>query len=87
MTDRTLTVGLLGFGTVGTGVVRLLQEHADEIASRLGATLVVGPVAVRDTDRVRDLSVDRLTTDPGEVVDAPDVDIVVEVMGGVDPAR
>src|SRR5687768_8199480 len=46
MTQRTLTVGLLGFGTVGTGVVRLLQEHADDIAGRLGASLVIGPVAV-----------------------------------------
>ena len=87
MTDRTLTVGLLGFGTVGTGVVRLLQEHADEIAARLGATLTVGPVAVRDANRARDFDVKQLTTDPGDVVDSPDVDIVVEVMGGVDPAR
>ena len=87
MTDRTLTVGLLGFGTVGTGVVRLLQEHADDIAGRLGASLVIGPVAVRDPDRVRDVSVARLTTDPVSVVEDPDVDIVVEVMGGVDPAH
>ena len=87
MTDRTLTVGLLGLGTVGTGVVRLLREHSDEIASRLGARLAVGPVAVRDADRVRDVDVDGLTTDPALVVDNGDVDIVVEVMGGVDPAR
>ena len=87
MTDRTLTVGLLGFGTVGTGVVRLLREHADEIAARLGANLAVGPVAVRDPQRVRDIEVEHLTDDPGAVVDDPDVDIVVEVMGGVEPAR
>jgi homoserine dehydrogenase len=87
MTERTLTVGLLGFGTVGTGVVRLLREHADEIAARLGARLAVGPVAVRDPQRVRDVEVQRLTDDPGAVVDDPDVDIVVEVMGGVEPAR
>ena len=87
MTDRTLTVGLLGFGTVGTGVVRLLREHADEIEARLGARLVVGPVAVRDRERVRDLDVEQLTTEPADVVEDPRVDIVVEVMGGVDPAR
>ena len=87
MTTRTLTVGLLGLGTVGTGVVRLLQEHRDDIAARLGAELAVGPVAVRDPDRARDIAVERLTTDPAQVVDDPDVDIVVEVMGGVDPAR
>jgi homoserine dehydrogenase len=87
MTDRTLTVGLLGFGTVGTGVVRLLREHADEIAARLGANLAVGPVAVRDPQRDRDVEVANLTDDPGAVVDDPAVDIVVEVMGGVEPAR
>ena len=87
MTTRTLTVGLLGFGTVGTGVVRLLQEHADDIAARLGASLQIGPVAVRDPDRARGLSVAQLTTDPAAVVEDPNVDIVVEVMGGVDPAQ
>ena len=87
MTERTLTVGLLGFGTVGTGVVRLLREHADEIAGRLGANIAVGPVAARDRQRHRDVEVDRLTFDPAEVVDDPDVDIVVEVMGGVDLAK
>ena len=87
MTERTLTVGLLGFGTVGTGVVRLLQEHADDIAARLGARLAVGPVAVRDPARERELSVDQLTTDAASVVEDPNVDIVVEVMGGIDPAQ
>ena len=87
MTTRTLTVGLLGFGTVGTGVVRLLQEHADDIEARLGARLALGPVAVRDPERERDVAVERLTTDATAVVDDPGVDIVVEVMGGVDPAH
>ena len=87
MTTRTLTVGLLGFGTVGTGVVHLLREHSDDIAARLGANLAIGPVAVRDADRLRDVTVEGLTADAGAVVDDPAVDIVVEVMGGVDPAR
>ena len=87
MTQRTLTVGLLGFGTVGTGVIRLLQEHADDIAARLGARLVVGPVAVRDPARAREVSVPNVTTDAIAVVEDPDVDIVVEVMGGLDPAH
>jgi homoserine dehydrogenase len=84
---RTLTVGLLGCGTVGAGVVRLLTEHADEIAARLGARLVVGPVAVRNTARQRDLDIERVTNDPMAVATADDVDIVVEVMGGIEPAR
>jgi homoserine dehydrogenase len=82
-----LTVGLLGCGIVGSGVVRLLQDHADEIESRLGARLVLGPVAVRTLARDRPVQVPRLTTNPHEVVTEPDVDIVVEVMGGIEPAR
>src|SRR3712207_463592 len=87
MTERTLTVGLLGFGTVGTGVIRLLQQHANDIASRLGARLVVGPVAVRDPKRAREIDIDGVTTDAVAVVEDPAVDIIVEVMGGVDPAQ
>ena len=88
MTSSTkqLTVGLLGLGVVGTGVVRTLREHADEIAGRVGARLEVGPVVVRDADKPREVDVD-LSTDPGAVVGNPDVDIVIEVMGGIDPAR
>jgi homoserine dehydrogenase len=85
--QRTLTVGLLGCGIVGSGVVRLLTEHADDIAARLGARLELGPVAVRNVSRDRGLEVPRLTAEASDVVDDPDVDIVVEVMGGIEPAR
>ncbi|MDP8969835.1 MAG: homoserine dehydrogenase, partial [Actinomycetota bacterium] len=87
MDERRLTVGLLGCGIVGSGVVRLLREHADEIAARLGARLELGPVAVRNPSRDRDVQVPRLTNDPTAVVGDPAVDIVVEVMGGIEPAR
>jgi homoserine dehydrogenase len=87
MSARTLTVGLLGCGIVGSGVVRVLQDHGDEIAARLGARLEVGPVAVRTLSRDRDVQVAGLTTDPRSVVEDPEVDIVVEVMGGIEPAR
>ena len=87
MSERTLTVGLLGCGVVGSGVVRLIAEHAGEISARLGARLALGPVAVRDASRARDVAPERLTTDAAEVVNNPDVDIVVEVMGGIEPAR
>jgi homoserine dehydrogenase len=81
-----LTVGLLGCGVVGSGVIQLLRDHADEIAGRVGARLEVGPVVVRDLARPRDVEAD-LTDDPAAVVGAAGVDIVVEVMGGIDPAR
>lgn len=81
-------VGLLGGGTVGAGVWRILSEHADEVALRTGADVVVRRVAVRDLTRVRPFSAPAgvLVDDPMAVVEAEDVDIVVEVMGGREPA-
>lgn len=83
---QSLTIGLLGFGVVGSGVVRLLRDNADAIAGRVGARLVVGPVVVRDLDKTREVDAD-LTDDPSAVVGNDDIDIVVEVMGGIEPAR
>ena len=85
MEERTLVVGLIGLGTVGSGVVTLLREHALEIAARVGAPLTVGPVAVFDPGKPRSVDV-HVTGDAREVVSDPEVDIVVEAMGGVDLA-
>lgn len=87
MSASTITVGLLGLGTVGSGVVRLLTDHAEEIAARVGAPVEVGPVAVRSLDKPRGVRVGRLTDDAAEVAEDPKVDIVVEVIGGIEPAR
>jgi homoserine dehydrogenase len=86
---RTVGVGLLGCGTVGAAVARLLREHADDIAMRAGLRLEVVRVAVRDPGRPRDVPVgpDRFTADPMAVVEDPAVEVVCELMGGVDPAR
>jgi len=88
MNDRTLRVGLLGCGTVGTAVARLLHEHREDIARRAGCRLEVSKVAVRDPSKRRDVPVDAsaFTADPMDVIDDPDVDIVCELMGGSEPA-
>ena len=88
MNDRTLRVGLLGCGTVGTAVARLLHDHREDIARRAGCRLEVSKVAVRDPSKRRDVPVhpSAFTPDPMEVVDDPDVDIVCELMGGSEPA-
>jgi homoserine dehydrogenase len=85
---RAVRVGLLGGGTVGAGVWRILAEHADEIALRTGAEVVVQRVAVRDLTRARAFSAPAgvLVDDAMAVVEAEDVDIIVEVMGGREPA-
>jgi len=89
VSERVVRVGLIGCGTVGSAVVRLLHEHADDIAMRAGCRLQVTRVAVRDTDRDRGLPLapETFTDDPSLVVDDPDIDIVCELIGGVDPAR
>jgi homoserine dehydrogenase len=86
--ERVIRVGMLGCGTVGSGVVTILHREADDIASRIGARLQVVRVAVRDVARTRDVPLDPdvFTDDPAAVVEADDVDVVVEVMGGRDPA-
>jgi homoserine dehydrogenase len=86
--NRVLRIGLLGCGTVGSGVVTLLQQGSDDIAARTGAQLSITRVAVRDTARDRgvELPPGSLTDDPAAVVEADDVDLVIEVMGGREPA-
>jgi homoserine dehydrogenase len=84
-----LRVALLGCGVVGSQVVRLLGEQADDLAARVGAPLELAGVAVRRLGRRRDTEIDPalLTTDAEGLVTRDDVDIVVEVIGGIEPAR
>jgi homoserine dehydrogenase len=85
----TIRIGLLGCGNVGGSLVELLADRGDDIEARTGLRFELGPVAVRSLDkpRVPQLDPSHLTTDPGDVVTDPDVDVVVELMGGVEPAR
>ena len=80
-------IGLLGLGTVGAGVASILNSPEDR--HPLIADLELVRVAVRDLQRSRPVAIptDRLTTDPNEVVDDPNVHVVVEVIGGIEPAR
>ncbi|MEY3733561.1 MAG: hypothetical protein RL347_920 [Actinomycetota bacterium] len=82
-----ITVALLGGGTVGTQVARLMQEQAADLEARIGAPLQLVGVAVRDAARTRDgIPADLITDDPAALV-ARGSDIVVELMGGIEPAR
>jgi homoserine dehydrogenase len=84
-----IKVGLLGCGTVGGGVVQLLRANAAYIEARVGAPIDIVRVLVRDPkkDRIPELDRSRVTTDAKSLLDDPSIDVVVEVMGGVDPAR
>ncbi|TVR19302.1 MAG: homoserine dehydrogenase [Nitriliruptor sp.] len=79
---------MLGCGTVGGGVATILAREADDITARTGAKLELVRIAVRDTSRDRGLGLPAgtFTTDPLAVVEAEDIDVIVEVMGGREPA-
>ncbi|SHF67919.1 homoserine dehydrogenase [Jatrophihabitans endophyticus] len=86
-TDGVLKVALLGCGVVGSEVVRLLAEQADELAQRVGARLELAGVAVRRPARHPEVPAELLTTDAEALVRRDDVDVVVEVVGGIEPVR
>src|SRR6188472_874397 len=84
-----MKVAVLGCGSVGSQVVRLLVEQADDLGARIGASVELAGVAVRRIDAPREVDVPDglLTTDAAGLVARDDVDVVVEVIGGIEPAR
>ncbi len=86
---KPINVGLLGLGTVGGGTLTVLRRNREEITRRAGREIQVKIAAVRSLEKAKkhagaDLTI---TTDPYQVVDNPDIDIVVELIGGTDPAK
>ena len=85
---KPIKVGLLGLGTVGGGTLTVLRRNATEISRRAGREIVVVKAAVRDLEKARALANGLpLTLDPFEVVNDPEIDIVVELIGGLSPAK
>lgn len=86
--DR-INVGLIGFGTVGTGVVKVLKENASILRDKLGCEVVLKKIADHDIVRDRGVRVEQdvLTTDAREVINDPEISIVIELIGGTGPAR
>jgi homoserine dehydrogenase len=85
--SKPLKVALLGCGVVGSHVVRLLREQSDDLAARIGVPLELAGVAVRRPNRHPDVPAELLTTDAAELVEREDIDLVVEVIGGIEPTR
>ena len=85
---KPIHVGLLGLGTVGGGTLTVLRRNAEEITRRAGREIRVVRAAVRNLDKAKALAGDLpLSTNPFDVVDDPAIDIVVELIGGLEPAR
>lgn len=89
MAKRTIKVGLLGLGTVGAGVYQLLQMNSEQIGHRAGAQIEIKKILVRNKQRKRGAEVDPLllTTNPWEILHDPEIDVIVEVIGGVQESR
>lgn len=86
---KPVKVGLLGLGTVGTGVVRIVQGHQEDLRSQVGSPIQIAKILVKDANKVRNIPIDpgKLTEDAWEIIRDPEIDVIVEVMGGVDSTK
>lgn len=86
---KPVKVGLLGLGTVGTGVVRIVEGHQEDLQRQTGAPIEVAKILVKNLDKARNIYVDneKLTTDARSIIEDPEIDVVVEVMGGIEPTK
>ena len=86
---KKISVGLLGLGTVGSGVVTILKNHQDKLMHQVGCPIEVKKVLVKDIHKHRSVDIEPtlLTTNANEVIEDPEIDVVIEVMGGVDDTR
>ncbi|WP_067726587.1 homoserine dehydrogenase [Oceanobacillus damuensis] len=87
--ENKISVGLLGLGVVGSGVIKLIENHQDKLAHQLGCSVQVKSVLVRNLEKARDVEINGtvLTTNPDDVLNDPEIDIIIEVMGGIDETR
>ncbi|SDF25215.1 homoserine dehydrogenase [Fontibacillus panacisegetis] len=86
---KPVKVGLLGLGTVGTGVIRIVEGHQEDLSRQVGSPVVIEKVAVRSLDKKRNIEIEssKLTDNPWDVIRDPEIDIIVEVMGGVNETK
>lgn len=84
--NRTVRVGLLGFGTVGSGAYRMLNLNHEAILRKVGFPFEITRIGIRDVSKPRDIASDLFTTDLMSIVDDPSIEVILELIGGVDPA-
>ena len=86
---KPVKVGLLGLGTVGTGVVRIVEGNQEDLSRQVGSPIIIEKIAVKNIEKYRSIEVEtaKLTEDPWEVIRDPEIDVIIEVMGGVDQTK
>ncbi|WP_168121625.1 homoserine dehydrogenase [Paenibacillus sp. HB172176] len=82
---KPIKIGLLGLGTVGTGVVRIVEGHQEDLQSQVGSPIMIEKVLVQNKSKSRNIAIsqEKLTEDPWEIIRDPEIDVIVEVMGGI----
>ena len=86
---KPISIGLLGLGTVGTGVVKIISNHQDKLMHQVGCPVEIKKILVKDLVKERDLTIpsDMLTVSSDEIICDPDIDVIIEVIGGVEETR
>jgi homoserine dehydrogenase len=86
---QAISVGLLGLGTVGSGVVRIIENHQDKLIHQVGCPVKVKKILVQDVEKERSVKVDPslLTMNPSDIIEDPEIEVVIEVMGGIENTR
>ncbi|UUX34958.1 homoserine dehydrogenase [Fundicoccus culcitae] len=86
---ENVSIGLLGLGTVGSGVVHIIHEHQDKLQHQLGCHVEIKKILVKDMGKPRDIYLNGavLTQDVNEIIDDPEIDVVIEVMGSVEDTK
>lgn len=84
-----ISIGLLGLGTVGSGVVQIIENHQEKLMHQIGRPIQIKKVLVKDINKERAVTIDKelLTTNIEDVINSPEIDVVIEVMGGVEETR
>ena len=86
MSEKLLRVALLGYGTVGAGTYHMLQENCIAITEKIGFSVEITRIGIKDPSKERDLPASMFTTDLDSIVADPNVDVIIELIGGIEPA-
>ena len=86
---RKINIGLIGLGNIGCGVVKILQQRKSLLSQKIGIEIIIKKICDKDLSKKRDISIDKnlLTSNVNEIIDDPQIDIVVELIGGLSPAK
>ncbi|MFA5199930.1 MAG: homoserine dehydrogenase [Candidatus Omnitrophota bacterium] len=86
---RKINIGLIGLGNIGCGVVKILQQRKSLLSQKIGIEIIIKKICDKDLSKKRDITIDKnlLTSNVNEIIDDPQIDIVVELIGGLSPAK